>query len=77
MAMPALPIKNGRARLAAGGAGDALTKAAWTGFSLLGVLLLVDLGAMIFRRSWTFSPLVDGWLIIGFQLARQSAHAAS
>jgi hypothetical protein len=69
MAVPALPIKNGRARLAAGGAGDALTKAAWTGFSLLGVLLLVDLGAMIFRRSWTFSPLVDGWLIIGFQLA--------
>jgi PAS domain S-box-containing protein len=69
MAVPALPIKNGRATAAAGDDGGRLTKAAWTGFSLLGVLLLVDLGAMVFRRSWSFSPLLDGWLVVAFQLA--------
>ena len=38
-------------------------------FALLGALLAAYLGLMIFRRSWQFSPLLDGWLIIAFQSA--------
>jgi PAS domain S-box-containing protein len=39
----------------------------WALFALLGALLASYLGLMVVRRSWQFSPLLDGWLVIGFQ----------
>jgi PAS domain S-box-containing protein len=41
----------------------------WALFASLGALLASYLGLMIVRHSWQFSPLLDGWLVIGFQSA--------
>jgi PAS domain-containing protein len=41
----------------------------WGAFALLGALLASYLGLMAVRHDWQFSPLLDGWLVIGFQAA--------
>src|ERR1700733_7542447 len=41
----------------------------WAAFALLGALLASYLGLMVVRHSWQFSPLLDGWLVVGFQSA--------
>jgi PAS domain S-box-containing protein len=43
--------------------------AIWAAFALLGALLASYLGLMVVRSSWQFSPLLDGWLVVGFQSA--------
>jgi PAS domain S-box-containing protein len=43
--------------------------AIWAAFALLGALLASYLGLMVVRRSWQFSPLLDGWLVVAFQSA--------
>jgi PAS domain S-box-containing protein len=66
-ALPALRLARGRVQVAARASGDRTAKAVWTTFALLGLLLVADLGVMIFRRSWQYSPWLDGWLVVGFQ----------
>ena len=34
----------------------------------MGVLLVAYLGFLIFRSSDQFSPWLDGWLVVGFEL---------
>ena len=71
-------LASGRVQVAATAwSGDRLGKAAWTAFALLGALLAAYLGVMIFRRSWTYSPWLDGWLVIGFQSAACALCVAS
>ena len=41
----------------------------WTAFALMGLLLVAYLGFLIFRGSGEFSPWLDGWLVVGFELA--------
>jgi PAS domain S-box-containing protein len=57
--------------------GDRAGKAVWTAFALLGVLLAAYLGVMIFRRSWQYSPWLDGWLVLGFEFAACALCVAS
>jgi PAS domain S-box-containing protein len=57
--------------------GDRVDKAVWTAFALLGVLLAAYLGVMIFRRSWQFSPWLDGWLVLAFEFAACALCVAS
>ena len=66
MAPPALPLARGRARASAS-ASDGPNRLVWSAFALLGALLVAYLGVMIFRRSWQYSPWLDGWLVVGFQ----------
>ncbi len=54
-----------------------MDKAVWTAFALLGVLLAAYLGVMIFRRSWQFSPWLDGWLVLAFEFAACALCVAS
>ena len=49
--------------------GDGSNRAVWVSFAILGALLVAYLGVSIFRRSWDFSPWLDGWLVVGFQTA--------
>ncbi len=74
--MAALPAL-GRAQVAARASGDRPGKVVWTGFALLGVVAAAYLGVMIVRRSWQFSPWLDGWLVIGFQSAACALCVAS
>jgi len=69
MAVSALPRRRGRPQDGARPSPDRLDRLAWGSFALLGLLLAVYTGAMVFRRSWSYSPLLDGWLVGGFQLA--------
>jgi PAS domain S-box-containing protein len=39
----------------------------WTVFALLGVLLVAYLAFLIWRRSWQFSPWLDGWVVVAFE----------
>src|SRR6202035_4486536 len=41
----------------------------WTAFALMGVLLVAYLAFLIFRSSDAFSPWLDGWLVVGFEMA--------
>ena len=36
-------------------------------FAALGVVILADLGFLVLRSSWQFSPWLDGWLVVGFE----------
>jgi PAS domain S-box-containing protein len=68
MAAPrALPLARRRAEVYASASDDRVGRTVWAAFALLGVALVAYLGFMIFRRSWQFSPWLDGWLIVGFQ----------
>ena len=79
MAAPSAPrLVNGRLQVAASApSGDRVGKAVWTAFALLGVLLVAYLGVMVVRSRWQFSPLLDGWLVIGFQFAACALCVAS
>jgi PAS domain S-box-containing protein len=68
-AMPGQRLLRGRSEAAKRTSDDAHTKAIWASFALLGILFAAYLGGMIARRSWQFSPLLDGWLVVGFQSA--------
>ena len=41
--------------------------AIWAFFALLGLLLAAYLAFLILRRSWQFSPWLDGWVVVGFE----------
>jgi len=47
---------------------DRAATAVWVVFACLGALLVAYLFFLIFRHSWNFSPWLDGWLVIGFEL---------
>ena len=68
MAPQALPSR-ARARTRGPAPRDRSNRAVWRSFGLLGLLLVAYLGVSIFRRSWDYSPWLDGWLIVGFQSA--------
>jgi PAS domain S-box-containing protein len=69
-ATPARPLASGRRHTAATArSGEPVGRAVWIAIALLGALLAAYLGVMVFRRSWAYSPLLDGWLVIGFQFA--------
>ena len=55
-------------RAHAGRPRDRSETAVWAVFGLLGVLLVSYLGFLIFRSSDQFSPWLDGWLVVGFEL---------
>ena len=55
-------------RAHAGRPRDRSETAVWVVFGLLGVLLVSYLGFLIFRSSGQFSPWLDGWLAVGFEL---------
>jgi PAS domain S-box-containing protein len=57
--------------------GDGAPKVVWLGFALLAAMLAAYLGLMVVRHAWQFSPLLDGWLVVGFQLAACSLCLAS
>jgi PAS domain S-box-containing protein len=67
--MPAPNATRAPNRVARRWSADGATKAIWAAFALLGMLFVAYLGISLFRRAWQFSPLLDGWLIIAFQLA--------
>jgi PAS domain S-box-containing protein len=41
----------------------------WATFAVLGVLLCAYLVFLLTRTDWTFSPWLDGWLVIAFEAA--------
>jgi PAS domain S-box-containing protein len=43
--------------------------AVWGSFGALGLALCAYLAFLILRHSWNFSPWLDGWLVIAFELA--------
>jgi len=67
--MPAPNATRASKRVVRRPSGDGAPKAIWAAFALLGMLFVAYLGISLFRRAWQFSPLLDGWLIIAFQLA--------
>ncbi len=42
--------------------------AVWAIFACLGGLLVAYLVFLILRKNWTFSPWLDGWVVIAFEL---------
>jgi PAS domain S-box-containing protein len=52
---------------AASAPGEVAPKAVWVTVAALGALLVAYLVAMVLRRDWQFSPLLDGWLVVVFQ----------
>ena len=46
---------------------DRAGRAVWSAFAFLGVLLGAYLVFLLERRSWAFSPWLDGWLVIIFE----------
>jgi PAS domain S-box-containing protein len=77
-ASPARGLATGSDRAApAGRSDDRLGNAVWIAFALLGALLAAYLGVMIFRRTWAYSPWLDGWVVIGFQVAACALCVAS
>ena len=59
------------------GGGDRAGAAAWTAFAVLGLLLAGYLSFLVLRTSDRFSPWLDGWLVVGFELAASVLCAAS
>ena len=47
---------------------DRSARAVWVSFAVLGGFLAAYLIWLIFRRNWGFSPWLDGWLVIVFEL---------
>ena len=57
-----------RAHAGSGTSGERPGWGIWAAFALMGVLLIAYLAFLIFRRSDQFSPWLDGWLVVGFEL---------
>jgi PAS domain S-box-containing protein len=47
---------------------DRTAKAVWSAFVVLGMLLAGFLAFLITRRNWNFSPVLDGWAVVAFEL---------
>jgi PAS domain S-box-containing protein len=41
----------------------------WASFAGLGLLLVAYLAFLVVRQNWTYRPLLDGWVIVAFELA--------
>jgi len=48
--------------------GSRSRRAAWAAFALLALLLVAYLVFLLARDSWHFSPWLDGWLVVGFEM---------
>ena len=59
------------------GGGDRAGAAAWTAFALLALLLAGYLAFLVVRTSGRFSPWLDGWLVVSFELVASALCAAS
>ena len=49
----------------------------WTTFAAMGALLAGYLVFLILRSSWQFSPWLDGWLVVLFEVAGSALCIAS
>ena len=65
---PELRFARSRAEADSGTSGERPGRGIWTAFALMGVLLVAYLAFLISRGSEQFSPWLDGWLVVGFEL---------
>ena len=63
-----LRVARSRAAAGSGASNERSGRGVWAAFAVLGVLLLGYLAFLIFRRSEQFSPWLDGWSVVGFEL---------
>ncbi|MGD0386856.1 MAG: ATP-binding protein [Solirubrobacteraceae bacterium] len=72
---PGLPRP--RERASASARDDLAGRAVWFVFAVLVGLLIAYLAVLVSRRSWQFSPLLDGWFVVGFEVVASGLCMAS
>jgi PAS domain S-box-containing protein len=58
-----------RSQAGAAAPGDRGATLVYAVFAVMALLLVAYLGFLLFRTNWAFSPLMDGWLVVGFEAA--------
>ena len=77
LGVPELRFARSRAPAGSDASAERSGRGIWAAFAVLGVLLVGYLGFLIFRRSEQFSPWLDGWLVVGFELTASALCIAS